>query len=188
MLAFDSLIRWKRSPRGAQVPLFGRDASAARSAPDAPAFAEPVAMQAHEAQWLQRVLLSCFDLTVGAHERLPDVGSLPALAAELASRGLVLRSARLRDVRALRRGDVLRLDASATARLCSALGGAGLAVVVDDGLQWLRLRGAGSAEPITSARVTLRGLRGSRMLRAAPAGASAAGDDSSWDSGWSGLR
>ena len=179
MFALDSLIRWKRLPRDAQASLSGRDASC---------FSEPVALDPHEAPWLLQVLLSCLDRTVGAHERLPDVRSLPALAAELASRGLELRSVRLRDVRALRRGDVLRLDASATARLCASLGGEGLAVVVDDGLQWLRLRAAGSAEPITSARVALRGLRGSRMLRVARAGVSAASDDSSWDSGWSGLR
>lgn len=203
MLALNPLTRLRRSRGDDRLSLLGRAAAvttavvrawpqaAAPSSARAP-MREPTGPQSSsqssspsigtdEAHWLQRVLLSCFGLTVSARERLPAVDGLRDLAGELARRGLALRSARLRDVRELRRGDVLRLDASATGRLCAAVEGEGLAVVVDDGLQWVRLRASCCEQPLTCARVALRGLRGARLLRVEP-DARVRSEDSRWDS------
>lgn len=181
MPALNPLTHWRRSRGDGRSPRWAFGAMAQSAAADL------AAIGAQEACWLQRVLLSCFGLTVCARERLPAVCGLADLAAELASRDLTLHACRLRDVRELRRGDVIRLDAVRAARLCAALEGEGLAVVVDDGAQWLRLRAASSDQLLTCARSTLRGLRDSPMLRVVPV-ACRGDEDSSWDAAWSDLR
>lgn len=182
MFALNSLARWRRPRSEAQ--------SSADLAFEETDPATGGALSFVEADWLLRVLLSCFGLTVCAWQPLPPVSCLRELDAELASRGLALRVAKLRDVRMLRRGDVVRLDPAACARICTTLGGRGLAVVVDDGAAWVRLRAACTVEPMTCPRIALRGLRGARILRVEAGVAAPAGSDwdTGWESGWIRLR
>lgn len=140
------------------------------------------ALRAGEADWLLRVLLSCFGLTVCVRQPLQPVASLHELGAALAARGLELQRSSLRSERELRRGDVLRLDPRVLAQHGASVGRGGVAVVVDDGAPWVRLRAASSAEPFTCARGALRSLRGAGMLRVTPEPAAVRAESPGWDS------
>lgn len=130
------------------------------------------------AAWLHRSLC-LWHVRAGADRPLPTVAAVPlsTLSTSLARQGIAVRACRMAHPRRLQRGDVLVLSDPAARRLFgeAAIGGGGLALVVEAGTQFVRLSPAMSSRalncPVDKLHGALAGwvLR-SQVLAAAPAG------------------
>ena len=121
-----------------------------------------------QAAWLHRSLC-LWHLRAGADRPPHGDGPvpLPGVAAGLARRGIALQACRLADARALRRGDVLVLSDAAARRLFgeAAIGGGGLALVVEAGTQAVRLSPALSPRALSCSVDKLHGALAGWVLR-----------------------
>jgi hypothetical protein len=130
-----------------------------------------------QATWLHRSLC-LWHLRAGADRPQHGHGPVPLaqVTDRLARLGVALQACRLADVRALRRGDVLVLSDAAARRLFgeAAIGGGGLALVVEAGAQAVRLSPALSPRALNCSVDKLHGALAGWVLRSraveAPAG------------------
>jgi hypothetical protein len=126
-----------------------------------------------QAAWLHRSLC-LWHLRAGADRPLQGYGPvpLPGVTAGLARQGVALQACRLADPRALRRGDVLVLSDAAARRLFgeAAIGGGGLALVVEAGSQAVRLSPALSPRALSCSVDRLHGALAGWVLRSQVAG------------------
>lgn len=129
-----------------------------------------------QAAWLHRSLC-LWHLRAGADRPVPGPGPVPLsrVTDGLARFGVALQPCRLADPRALRRGDVLVLSDAAARRLFgeSAIGGGGLALVVEAGSQAVRLSPALSPRALSCSVDKLQGTLPGWVLRSQAADAAA---------------
>ena len=124
-----------------------------------------------QAAWLHRSLC-LWHLRAGADRPLHGHGPMPLaqVTGGLARQGIALQACRLADPRALRRGDVLVLSDAAARRLFgeAAIGGGGLALVVEAGSQAVRLSPALSPRALSCSVDKLHGALAGWVLRSHP--------------------
>ena len=124
-----------------------------------------------QAAWMHRSLC-LWHLRAGADRPLHGYGPVPLskVTDSLARLGVALQACRLADPRALRRGDVLVLSDAAARRLFgeAAIGGGGLALVVEAGSQAVRLSPALSPRALSCSVDKLHGALAGWVLRSHP--------------------